>query len=336
YVEDKYNRVVTNYATSYNGSYNRGFDREIEYWAYTGSGNIHSTSADLLRWMRYYYDSPAGWEEAFSMMLTLDDFNNGETNDYAFGVRIDEYKGEKRISHSGSIGGYRAFACTFPEHETEIAVLTNFSSSDVSGKVNRVSEIILEIPEEESMPVQMEAAEIDPEKIEKFIGTYDLENSDTRMLEIMIANDSLFCRYTGGRKIYLQTASDSVLFNNDRNIKISLLTTSPPSLKIFSGSQVNSAEKADKFIAGRKYLEHVAGTYFSPELETQYRFYVRDDKLFGYHTRHGEFPVESLKEDIFISGSGFISKIVIVRERNKISGMKVSNSRVRDLWLERR
>ena len=336
YVEDKYNRVAHEYATSHNGSYERGFEREIEYWAYTGAGNIHSTAADLLRWMRYYYDSPAGWEEEFAMMVTLDKFNNGEANDYAFGVRINEYKNEKRISHSGSIGGYRAFACTFPEHETEIVVLTNFSSSGVSGKINRISDILFELPEQESMQMDMEAAEVDLNKLDRFTGTYDIENSDTRMFEIIKQNDSLFCRYTGGRKIYLQTASESVLFNNERNIKISLLATSPPSLKIFSGSQLNNAEKTEKFIAGENYLEQIAGTYFSPELETQYRFYVRDGKLFGFHVRHGEFPVESLKKDIFISGSGFISKIDILRERNKIRGMKVSNSRVRDLWLERR
>jgi CubicO group peptidase (beta-lactamase class C family) len=336
YVEDKYNRVAHNYATSYNGSYARGFEREIEYWAYTGSGNIHSTAADLLRWMRYYYDAPEGWEEAFSMMLTLDEFNNGEANNYAFGVIIDEYKNEKRISHSGSIGGYRAFACTFPEHETEIVVLTNFSSSDVSVKVNRISNIILDIPEEKIREIRMEGADIDLAKYDRFIGTYDLENTDTRMLDILKQNDSLFCRYTGSRMIYLETASDSVLFNNDRNLKIILRPTSPESLKIISGSQVQSAEKTDKFIAGEKYLEQIAGTYFSPELETQYRFYVRDGKLFGYHTRHGEFPVEILKEDIFISNSGFIGKMAIVRERNKIRGMKVSNSRVRDLWLERK
>jgi len=336
YVEDKYNRVAHNYATSYNGSYARGFEREIEYWAYTGSGNIHSTAADLLRWMRYYYDAPEGWQEAFSMMLTLDEFNNGEPNDYAFGIIIDEYKNERRISHSGSIGGYRAFACSFPEHETEIVVLTNFSSSDVSGKVNRISDIIFDIPEEKIREIRMEGADIDLAKYDRFIGTYDLENTDTRMLDILKQNDSLFCRYTGSRMIYLETASDSVLFNNDRKLKIILRTTSPESLKIFSGSQLHSAEKTDKFIAGEKYLEQIAGTYFSPELETQYRFYVKNGKLFGYQVRHGEFPVESLKEDIFISGSGFISKMIIVRGRNKIRGIKVSNSRVRESWLERR
>lgn len=336
YVEDKYNRVAKNYATSYNGSKSRGFVKEIEYWAYTGSGNIHSTAADLLKWMRYYYSPPEGWEKEFEMMLTLDPFNDGKPHNYAFGVRIDDYKKEKKISHSGSIGGYRSYACTYPENETEIVILTNFSSSGVGEKINVISDILFDKPETKTPEMNFERKDVDMKSIAGFFGTYNIENIDTRYFDIFSEADSIFGEFTGGRKTRLYTASDSVLFNNESNIKISLLPTTPESVKIRSGSQVRMGEKTDKFIAGENYLEQIAGTYFSPELETQYRFFVRDGKLFGYHVRHGEFPVESLKEDIFISGSGFISKIAIIRERNRITGMKVSNSRVRDLWLEKR
>ncbi len=45
--------------------------------------------------------------------------NNGDTLDYAFGININKYKGEKRISHSGSIGGYRSLIQSFPDHGAE-------------------------------------------------------------------------------------------------------------------------------------------------------------------------------------------------------------------------
>ena len=47
YVEDKYNRVVPNNATSYDLEQGQ-FIREVEYWGYVGSGNMHSTTQDLL------------------------------------------------------------------------------------------------------------------------------------------------------------------------------------------------------------------------------------------------------------------------------------------------
>ncbi len=338
YVEDKYNRVAQNYATSYNGSYNRGFEREVEYWAYTGSGNIHSTPADLLKWMRYYYDSPEGWEDAFSMMLTLDPFNNGEPNDYAFGVRIDEYKDKKKLSHSGSIGGFRSYACTFPEHETEIVILTNFSSSGVSGKINSIADILLDKAEEDEEEIEFNYTEeeIDQNIIKRYIGAYKSEDLPDRLFEIFQKGDTLLCSYTGGRDTRLYTASDSIFFNNSRRLKISLIDTVPEKIIVSSNGRKRNWVKTEKYVPDEEELREIAGKYWSPELETQYRFYVRDGELFGYQTRHGEFSLECIDKDVYVSDSGFINKIEIVRDRKKITGMKVTNSRVRDLWLERK
>ena len=336
YVEDQYNRIARNYATSYNGSYDRGFVKEIEYWAYTGSGNIHSTAADLLKWMRYYYDSPEGWEEAFSIMLTLDPLNNGEPNDYAFGVRIDDYRDEKRISHSGSIGGFRSYVCAFPEHETEIVVLTNFSSSEITGKINNMADILFDKEKEAEPEFNFTEKEIDDSVVNRYIGAYISEDLPDRVFEIFWKEDTLLCKSTGGRDVVIYAASDSVLFNNRRRLKISLIDTVPEKIIISSNDTRFSWIKTEKYIPDEKELQDITGNYWSPELETQYRFYVRDGELFGYQTRHGEFALECVDKDVFISNSGFISRITIERQRRKITGMKVTNSRVRDLWLERR
>ena len=335
YVEDKYNRVVHNYATSYDGSYNRGFVKEIEYWAYTGSGNIHSTSADLLKWMRYYYDSPVGWEEAFSMMLTLDPFNDGKPNNYAFGVNVDKYKDEEKISHSGSIGGFRSYACTFPEHETEIVILTNFSSSGVSGKINNIADILLDKEKEEEPEVNFEQNEVDDKIIDKYIGAYKSEDLPDRLFEIFRKGDTLLCKSTGGHDTRLFTANNSILFNNSSGLKISLIDTVPEKMVIWSNDTKYTWVKTEKYIPDEKELEEIAGKYWSPELETQYRFYLKDGELYGYQTRHGEFSVECIGKDVYVSNSSFINKISIVRDRKKVTGMKVTNSRVRNLRLER-
>ncbi len=254
YVEDKYNRIVPDNATSYNGSAQNGFERAVEYWGYTGSGNIHSTTGDMLKWFACFHSPPGGWGDAFKMMQTTDTLNNGNPNNYAFGVIVDKYRGMDRISHSGSIGGFRSFGCTFPESRTEIVLLTNFSSSDVTGKSAAVVNILYDMP--------------------------GLERS---------------------------------------------------------GQGSRPARDTTEYIPDSKYLEGIAGDYWSPELETQYSFSVKDGQLTGYHNRHGEFSTKAIGKDRFTSNSGFISRITIVRDkRGKVTGMKVSNSRVRDLWLEKR
>ena len=336
YVEDKYNRIAHNYASSYNGSERRGFAREIEYWAYTGSGNIHSNATDLLKWMRYYYDAPAEWEDEFAMMLTIDPLNNGGHNDYAFGVRVNEYKNEKKISHSGSIGGFRSYACTFPERETEIIILTNFSSSGVSAHVNDISDILFNKPEPEETVI--EALEIKPvsfSRIEKFIGTYDIENLDNRVFDIKKDDYKLYGLFTGGKKTRFYTASDSLLFNNDARMRISLIEGHPEKIRIFTNGSSRKGIKTETHICTESELREFEGRYWSPELETQYRFYLREGKLYGYHNRHGEFKIEYLKKDTFTTDRSFMSKISIIRNGSEISGIRVTNSRVRDLWLEK-
>ena len=248
YVEDRYNRVVKNNATSYNETA-EGFMREVEYWGYTGSGNIHSTIKDILKWYRYYYDAPSGWQDAFGMMLTTDPFNDGSHNKYAFGVNVEEYLGEKRISHSGSIGGYRAFAATFPDKEIEYVVLTNFSSSNSCGKADRIASILLD-------------------------------------------------KVIPGRPAADRTG------------------------------------ETKEFKVSESMLNNITGDYWSAELETIYRFYLKDGKLYGFHNRHGEFELKAKDKNIFETLGGPVSKIEILYDkRGKVRGMYFTNSRVRNLEM---
>lgn len=336
YVEDKYNNIAHNYATSYNGSSESGFVKEIEFWAYTGSGNIHSTSNELLKWMRYYYKPPEGWEEAFSMMLTLDPFNDGKPNKYAFGVNVDRYENEKRIHHSGSIGGFRAYVSTFPEHEIDIVVLTNFSSSDPAGKVKKIADILLDKKKPEKPLMSYQPKETDVRIFDKHAGVYKTEDTPDRLFELFRRGDTLLYKYSGGSETRLYTASDSVLFNNKEGVKITLVNAVPERVLIMSDGKEIGWKKTQKHIPDIKELEGIAGNYWSPELETQYRFYLEDGKLFGFHPRHGSFDVECVTEDIFISDSAFINKIRVIRKGKNVIGMRVTNSRVRDLWLEKK
>jgi len=123
YVEDEYSRVVPNNATSYYGS--KTFSRAVEYWGYVGSGNMHSTTDDLLTWLQNFTTPQKGWESAFSKMLTTTPFNSGAPNSYAFGVGIGNHLGKKTVGHGGAIGGFRANVRAYTEDDLHIAVLTN-------------------------------------------------------------------------------------------------------------------------------------------------------------------------------------------------------------------
>ena len=151
YVEDNYSRIVANNATSYYQVETNEFERAVEYWGYVGSGNMHSTTSDLLRWLNNFHDPQPGWEAHFQMMQTVDTLNNGEANNYAFGVGIGSYKGFRSVGHGGSIGGFRANIITYPDEELSIAILTNFSSAPIGQSLNAISKILLGESDEEEL-----------------------------------------------------------------------------------------------------------------------------------------------------------------------------------------
>ena len=61
---------------------------------------------------------------------------------------MDKYREVDRIQHGGAIGGFRSFACSFPEEDVSVVLLTNFTSSDVRGKVEKVSNLLLHVSED--------------------------------------------------------------------------------------------------------------------------------------------------------------------------------------------
>ena len=196
YVENNYSSIVLNNATSYyfNGETD-GFDRAVEYWGYVGSGNVHSTTTDLVGWLNNFSNPQAGWETQFEMLQTIDKLNNGGENTYAFGVYSGGFYGNKSIGHNGAIGGFRAHALTYPEEKLSIAILSNFPRSSIEQKSHDISEILLKKKKEEEV---ISSGQIEPDKtiklsqkeLEKFEKTY-WNNKDNNSRKIYLKDDTL-------------------------------------------------------------------------------------------------------------------------------------------------
>ncbi len=344
YVEDQYNRVVPGNAASYNGSYDRGFSRATEYWGYVGSGNMHSTTNDLLKWLVNFYDPQSGWEEQFEMLQTLDKFNNGEENTYAFGVGINKVFGQNRISHGGAIGGYRSFICTYPDQKLNIAILTNFSSSSVGQKVNEISKMLLGMEDSD----EAEGFDASSAKVVK------LSKKELQKYEASYWNDES----TYARKIYLK--DDTLRYFRSENSESPLVPIGKNEFQMLGVDvdlkvRFQVGEDGDKTMivtidggepiisnefempeASAEYLSNYTGEFYSPELETSYIISIQKDKLVGHHSRHGDFDIKMLKEDILEGQWPFNIAKVKRDDDGAVSGLRVSNGRVRDLWFEKR
>lgn len=333
YVEDNYSRVVPNNATSYYG--NSDFDRAVEYWGYVGSGNMHSTTRDLLTWLSYFNDPYPGWESSFDKLQTIDPLNNGDENNYAFGVFVDEHLERKRIQHGGAIGGFRAFIAAYPADDLNISVLTNFSAGNPRGQSDKIAEIILgKNKVSKSKGVTAKSLSLSTKELQQFEGDYWNEK-EKYSRKIYLKNDTL--RYSRAEnnespivpienKVFkmLNVDADLTVSFDDKRMNVSVDKQSSSIFNLIT----------DKDVSNQELFEYV-GRYYSSEVETTYSISIKEDSIQMYHPRHGLIELEVLFRDV-LRGSWPAAIVQVKRDsNNKVSGILISNGRVRDAWFEK-
>jgi len=100
--------------------------------AVLGDGGIYSSLEDLFKWDQALYTeklvSSESLERAFTPAL----------ENYGFGWRIDEYKGHRRLHHTGSTCGFRNVIQRFPDDQFTVIILTNRREPEVADLADKL------------------------------------------------------------------------------------------------------------------------------------------------------------------------------------------------------
>ncbi|GAA4466698.1 hypothetical protein GCM10023189_49240 [Nibrella saemangeumensis] len=89
-------------------------------------------------------------------------------------------------------------------------------------------------------------------------------------------------------------------------------------------------------MASKEALHQYVGRYYSPELETFYTIALKNDTLQLVHIHHGESRLNAIATDRLQASWWFVQSIEMVRNADKvITGLRMSNGRVRNLWFRR-
>ncbi|MCR9080793.1 MAG: serine hydrolase [Cyclobacteriaceae bacterium] len=340
YVEDNYTRVVPGNASSYYHSQENVFERAMDYWNYTGAGNIHSTTEDLLLWAKNLYDPKPGWENTFEQMKELGRYSNGQLGNYAFGLFVDKYRGQKRIHHSGSIGGFRAQIATFPDLNLSISILSNFSSSNLGQKLIGVSEILLDIDgtsNSQSASPQQVKQSVDP-KLAKLIGGYYWDTYEKRVFQIQKKGEELIAIVGTSERIleYFGDGKFNIKDADGRKLRFDIQNGEVSSAKSISKEKIENiwvpiGENSFSATA----LQDLEGEFYSQELQTSYKFKVVGDSLMVYHPRHGDISLERITANAF-RGNWPVNIVEFITDtEGYVNQVKLSNSRVKNLMLTR-
>jgi len=110
-----------------------------------GSGGIYTTVEDLAKWDQNFYHNKLGkgGPSLIARVLTKSRLNSGQEHFYAFGLGVNQYRGEQINDHSGSFIGYRTELLRFPEHRFSVIVLSNVPTAEADKLARVVADIWL-------------------------------------------------------------------------------------------------------------------------------------------------------------------------------------------------
>ena len=333
--------VHKNTATSYDGSLKEGFRQPLKYWTYMGNGNVYTTIDDLSKWLNNFRDPKVGGRESIEKLVTPGVLNDGKKLTYGLGIGVGQYRGLDRYSHGGSVGGYRSNMVYFPKQEVGIIVLSNFSSAGVGGKVTAMVNILLEdaFTEEAARPaspqvISRKKTTLDPQVFEPYLGNYFV---DGVIAELTRQKDQMFI-YAEGQMptpVPLSPSSETTFFAEGIDLAIRIVKpkdNNPRRIQIqFQGDRHGGYQLA------KQVPKDLLGEYYSPELDTRYIIVEDGSGLVVQHQRHADFELFPVSEDRLFGTAYVFADVQVVRKATgEITGLKVSNGRVRNMWFEKR
>ena len=334
---DKEGQIINNKANSYykDGEY---YIEDVFNNTSYGATNLSTTIEDLSKWIINFNKKEVGDSSLFDKMHSQEKLSNGNTYGYANGQFINEYKGIKRISHSGQDASYQAYIGRFPDLDISIIFFNNNSEIDGGKVVSQLTEICLSEfletqnykPTSETL-LRKKAPIIKAVKSLKNYEGYYWDDKDKYSRQLKIQNDTLqYIRNDDDKTALIPVGENEFEMAIDEYVSVSLQSNQMV-LTFSDGYQIT----LDKYIPAdynSNTLKQFEGKYYSSELNTFYTLSVEDTILVANHTRLGNFKLKAIKNDFFIGNKGSIQKVVFLRNAlGEIVGLNISSSRAKNV-----
>ena len=313
-------KIIKNRAAGYSPTKD-GFRIDMTNWMQVGDGGIYTTVEDLFLWDQAFYNNKLG-KEFIDLIQTMGVLNNGEKLDYAFGLRIAEYKGLKTVGHSGSWVGYRSAIIRFPKQKFSVVCLANLSAMNPSNLCRQITDIYLtdqlkEEPKEESekevIPIQ-----ISKEELEEKTGNYHDKESG-RWVSVTVEKDKLKVDMNG-REFLLSPVSEASFQALGARFDASLDFLPEERGKArkaklnFRGDEIKLVRTGKVSPLMPDKLRAYEGEYYSDELMATYRIIMKEGSLYSKLRSTPHIPLKIMAEDKFVSGRRGID---FTRDRRK-------------------
>src|SRR5687767_5758726 len=140
---DDYRRIVKGRAQAYSRSSAGQWELEMPFENVHGNGGLLTSVGDLLTWTAMLERPTAAWKPMVDSLHVRGILTKGDTITYALGLVVSDYRGVRRVEHSGATAGYRADLLRFPGKGLTVAVLCNAASGAATTYANQIVDSLL-------------------------------------------------------------------------------------------------------------------------------------------------------------------------------------------------
>jgi hypothetical protein len=330
---DDHNEIVPQRATGYDTHKEVGYRISIPTFDTVGATSLFTTAQDLTRWAGNYISRKVG-SDAIETMLSPYALNGGQEMKYRGGIVVDEYRGVRRLSHSGGDAGYRSQFSVYPDSDLSIIILSNFSNAVPSTLTDQVADVLLKDALKPVENIEAEVYEVAADKLNDFVGMYHQPKTH-EVREITLKDGQLTVfgsvplhprdvdRFQAGEfQIF-------VSFKRDASGQIIGHTTEPT-------EQAHPYfEKVEFPTQTAETLSAYVGRYASDELATFYDVVLEGEKLVLRHLRREDAALAPTFHDAFKAGG--YAEVVFGRDASgQVQTVTFYTPRVRGVPLYRK
>ena len=285
-----------------------------------GGDNVYASVEDLARWDRNFTTPTVGGPAIIARMVGRPQLANGDTIPYAYGLRLDTYRGLRTIERGGHSDATRTIILRFRDHGFTVATLCNADLLDPVKLAKGVAELYLAdrmrpAPPRQEAPV---AVSIPAAEVARYAGMYRPVNQPWNLMPIVVRNGALgevvFHDATDDTVFTITPAGDGRFFEIGSTGNVGLFTFRSPRsgapLRLdisWNDELVETLERVSESVLWRPStaaLREYAGVWFSEDLDVGWQLELRERHLVLRRRSQTDLTLRPVERDQFVRGFG--------------------------------
>ena len=332
HIHDDYTEIGKGRSYSYDRKDSAHYTNSILSYSVAGATSLFSNIEDLAKWEMNFYQYKVGTRQDIETLTTKGRLNDGAVNNYAMGISNDVYKGNKRYSHDGADAGYRTSVSIFPDLKIGVIVLCNLGDMNAGGKANELADLIIKDKTvSAAKTAQKKVGKAPAEDIpllKKLQGDYITPEGTTLSLELK--NDSLFYRVGANAYLLVRDSVRTYSMFYAPEIKFNFSEAAGTDFTVNTpGDKLHFSRYTKTVMNDDKALQPYTGTYYSPELDCNYRIVLKGHQLYLTNAKYDDQKLTFAGSNDLLNDDWWMDHLVIARnKKNEVTGFEVNSGRV--------